>query len=92
MGTFSSAGNDPLFLIDGVPGTLTDVNPSDIASISVLKDAASASIYGSRAANGVVLVTTKKRKPENFLFHITTLSDYSKSLICQMPYGIRSFI
>lgn len=66
MGTFSSAGNDPLFLIDGVPGTLTDVNPSDIASISVLKDAASASIYGSRAANGVVLVTTKKAEAGKF--------------------------
>jgi len=66
MGTFSGAGNDPLFLIDGVPGTLTDVNPSDIASISVLKDAASASIYGSRAANGVVLVTTKKAEAGQF--------------------------
>lgn len=92
MGTFSGAGNDPLFLIDGVPGTLTDVNPSDIASISVLKDAASASIYGSRAANGVVLVTTKKQKQDSFLFHTITLLDYSKLLICLMRYGIRSFI
>ena len=62
MGTFSGAGNDPLCLIDGVPGTLTDVNPSDIASISVLKDAAASSIYGSRAAFGVILITTKKGK------------------------------
>lgn len=59
-GTFSSAGSDPLVLIDGVEGSLTGINPNNIANISVLKDAASAAIYGARAANGVVLVTTKK--------------------------------
>ncbi len=58
-GTFSSAGSNPLVLIDGVQGELSDLNPNNIESISVLKDAASASIYGSRAANGVILVTTK---------------------------------
>lgn len=58
-GTFSSAGSDPMVLIDGVLGNLANVRPSDIESISVLKDAASASIYGARAANGVILVTTK---------------------------------
>jgi TonB-linked SusC/RagA family outer membrane protein len=58
-GTFSSAGSDPLVLVDGIQGNLADLNPNDIESISVLKDAASASIYGSRAANGVILVTTK---------------------------------
>jgi TonB-linked SusC/RagA family outer membrane protein len=51
---------NPLTLIDGVEGSLNEVNPSDIASITVLKDAASSAIYGSRAANGVVLVTTKR--------------------------------
>lgn len=61
-GTFSGAGSDPLILIDGVPGNFSDVNPTDIDNVSVLKDAASASIYGSRAANGVVLVTTKQGK------------------------------
>ena len=59
-GTFSSAGNSPLVLIDGLSGNLDDVDPNDIKSISFLKDAASASIYGSRAANGVILVETKK--------------------------------
>ena len=55
-----SAGNDPLYIIDGVPNnTLQGVNPNDIASIEVLKDAASAAIYGSRGSNGVILVTTK---------------------------------
>lgn len=61
-GTFSGAGSDPLVLVDGVPGNLSDINPNNIESVSVLKDAASASIYGSRAANGVILVTTKQGK------------------------------
>ncbi len=58
LGTLND--NNPLILIDGMEGILDSVNPSDIESISVLKDAASASIYGSRAANGVILVTTKR--------------------------------
>ncbi len=54
--------NDPLYIIDGVPtkSGMHELNPNDIESIQVLKDAASASIYGSRAANGVIIVTTKK--------------------------------
>ncbi|WP_276166400.1 SusC/RagA family TonB-linked outer membrane protein [Zobellia alginiliquefaciens] len=54
--------NDPLVIIDGVPASngLNGINPTDIESIQVLKDAASSSIYGSRAANGVVIITTKK--------------------------------
>lgn len=59
QGTFSSAGNDPLVLVDGVQGNIQDLDPSVIESVSVLKDAASASIYGAKAANGVILVTTK---------------------------------
>jgi len=54
------ASNDPLVLIDGVSGNLNNIDPNDIADISVLKDAASAAIYGSRASNGVILVTTKR--------------------------------
>ena len=66
QGTYSSAGSDPLVLIDGVPGSLSTLNANDIESVSVLKDAASASIYGARAANGVVLVTTKSGKDGGF--------------------------
>jgi len=57
--------NSPLYIIDGVPtqGTLNQINPNDIESMQVLKDASSASIYGARAANGVVIITTKKGKP-----------------------------
>jgi TonB-linked SusC/RagA family outer membrane protein len=56
--------NNPLVLVDGIEFSLADINPNDIESISVLKDAASASIYGNRAANGVVLVTTKQGKED----------------------------
>lgn len=55
--------SNPLIIIDGVEGDLATINPRDIESISVLKDAASSAIYGSKAANGVVLVTTKKGSP-----------------------------
>lgn len=60
VGTLNNS--DPLVLIDGFPGSMSDVDAADISSISVLKDAASAAIYGNRAANGVVLITTKKGK------------------------------
>ena len=62
-GTLNS-GVDPLYIIDGVPtqGGMHELNGNDIESIQVLKDAASASIYGSRAANGVIIITTKKGK------------------------------
>ena len=58
-----SSGTSPLFILDGVPvssGDFNTLNPSDIESISVLKDASSTSIYGARAANGVVVITTKR--------------------------------
>jgi TonB-linked SusC/RagA family outer membrane protein len=59
VGSFG-ASPDALVLIDGIPGTINDIHPDDIETVSVLKDASSAAIYGARAANGVVLVTTKK--------------------------------
>ncbi len=63
---FSSlnAGNSPLWIVDGMPysGDLNNLNPSDVESMTVLKDAASNSLYGARGANGVVMITTKKAK------------------------------
>ncbi len=59
-GTFSGAGTSPLVLVDGIESSLDNIDPNDIANISILKDAASAAIYGSKAANGVILVETKK--------------------------------
>lgn len=57
-----SASNDPLIVLDGIPynGTLSDINPNDVESIEILKDASSAAIYGSRASNGVILIQTVK--------------------------------
>lgn len=58
------AGSEPLYVVDGLPivGDISNINPDEIESISVLKDAASTALYGSRAANGVVLITTKRAK------------------------------
>ena len=57
-----SASNAPLYIVDGMPydGNIADINPSDVESMSVLKDAAASAIYGARGANGVVLITTKR--------------------------------
>ncbi|MCL6293547.1 SusC/RagA family TonB-linked outer membrane protein [Jejuia spongiicola] len=60
LGTIGN--NNPLYVIDGIPGDLSYINPADIANISILKDASAATIYGSRASNGVVIVTTKRGK------------------------------
>src|SRR5690606_37663398 len=56
-----NASNDPLYVVDGFPtDNLTSINPSDIESIEILKDASATAIYGSRGSNGVVMVTTKR--------------------------------
>lgn len=73
-GVTTMSTNDPLVIVDGVPGTLTDVAPEDVKDIQVLKDAASAAIYGSRAAAGVILVTTKRAR--NNEFHLSYNGDY----------------
>lgn len=63
-GTLSINGGSPLVLIDNVEGDINSLNPDDIESVSVLKDAASSAIYGARAAGGVILVTTKRPKSD----------------------------
>jgi len=82
-----SGNNDPLILVDGVPGNMDILNPDDVESISILKDAASAAIYGSRAAAGVVLITTKKgnmneapRVTFNVLAGVETVNSSLKTL------------
>src|SRR5690554_1777456 len=59
-----NAGMDPLYVVDGIPfdGDLSSLNPSDIASMTVLKDAASTALYGARGANGIIMITTKQGK------------------------------
>lgn len=60
-----AAGNQPLFVIDGIPitGSINNINPAEIETFTVLKDASATALYGSRAANGVVLITTKHARP-----------------------------
>lgn len=67
-GITTLSNNDPLVIVDGVPSSLNDVVASDVETMTVLKDAASASIYGSRAAAGVILITTKRAKDRQFSF------------------------
>lgn len=62
-GITTLGNNSPLVIVDGIEQRINDINPNDIESISVLKDASSTAIYGSRAANGVVLITTKRGTP-----------------------------
>lgn len=88
-----TAGNEPLYVVDGFPiyteasnssggftngSPLDNMNPNDIASVEVLKDAAAAAIYGSRASNGVVLITTKKGKSGKAKFSFNTYGGLNK--------------
>lgn len=70
IGTLGNS--DAMVVVDGMISDMNDVNPSDIDNITVLKDAASASIYGSRASNGVILITTRKGKPGEMKIHYNT--------------------
>ena len=65
-GVTTMSTNDPLVIVDGVPSSLNDVLATDVETMTVLKDAASAAIYGSRAAAGVILITTKRAKNKDF--------------------------
>ncbi len=72
------AGNEPLYVVDGVPTTdIRGLNPSDIATMSVLKDASSAAIYGARAANGVVAITTFRGKENTPVIKFNTYLGFS---------------
>lgn len=98
--TSINAGTDPLYVIDGVPisasdfgasrgeidsNPLNNINPSDIESIEILKDAASTAIYGSRGANGVVMITTKKGKEGKLKIGVNLLTGFAK------PTRLRKF-
>lgn len=65
--------NDPLYVVDGIPypGGLSELNPADVESVSVLKDASAAALYGNRAANGVILITTKRAASARLSFDVT---------------------
>ena len=95
-GTTSMNGsNDPLYVVDGVPvDNIKFLSPNDIESMQILKDASSASIYGSRAANGVILITTKAGAAGNAKVSLTAqfglnkVADKVESLNAAMAGGI----
>ncbi len=75
-----TSGSDPLYVVDGVPTyNINEVNPADIESISILKDASSAAVYGSSGANGVVLITTKRGKNQKLKLNFSTSATFSKA-------------
>ncbi len=85
VGTINNS--DPLYVVDGVPvSSIDNINPDDIESMSILKDASACAIYGSRGANGVVMVTTKKAKPGesrvNYDMYIGTQNPGKKPSLC----------
>jgi len=78
ISTLSDDGGVPLYIIDGVPmDNINGINPNDIQSIEILKDAASASIYGSRSANGVILITTKRGEEGKPRIQLNYLRSYN---------------
>lgn len=88
IGTFG-ASSSALVLIDGLEGSLNDVDPADVESFSVLKDASSTAMYGVRGANGVVLVTTKRGKDEKLRF--TARANAKLSWLKRLPEYCQSY-
>jgi len=87
----------PLYVVDGVPfgGNISDINPDDIESMSVLKDAASAALYGNRASNGVIIITTKRHKGQKLTLNFRTnhgwyeraIPEYDRTNVDQFMYA-----
>ncbi|MDD4198934.1 MAG: TonB-dependent receptor [Paludibacter sp.] len=88
IGTFG-VGNSALILIDGLEGSLDQIDPSDVESFSVLKDASATAVYGVRGANGVVLVTTKRGKEGKL--KITARANYTVSQLKRMPQYLEAY-
>ncbi len=87
IGTLGNS--DAMVMVDGIVSSMNDINPGDIESVTVLKDAASASIYGSRAANGVILITTKRGRKGGVVTHYNT--DIGKQSMTATPDFIDSW-
>src|SRR5690606_554622 len=96
-GASLTASNDPLIVIDGIPmdysgisgaaNALALINPNDIESFSILKDASSAAIYGNRASNGVILITTKKGSSGRLKVDFSTMASVSTRMGDQKVLG-----
>ncbi|HQH40827.1 MAG TPA: TonB-dependent receptor plug domain-containing protein, partial [Bacteroidales bacterium] len=88
IGSINGAGGSPYILVDGIEQSIYNINPNDIESISVLKDAAASAIYGARAAFGVILVTTKKGKSDGVTVNYS--NNYSYSTPLHLPKMVNS--
>lgn len=88
------AGTTPLLVVDGViyPGQLSDINPNDIETIDVLKDASSAAVYGAKAASGVVIITTKRGKSGKPLITINATAGFASREITESVYDANGFV
>lgn len=89
---YGNAGNvaQPMVVVDGVPysGSLQDINPDDVASVNMLKDATATSLYGARGANGVILITTKSKNASDYV--ISTENDLNATFDISIPYDVAS--
>ena len=87
-----TAGQDPLFVIDGIPGSIDNLNPNDIQSIDILKDASSTAIYGSAGANGVIMITTKQAEEGKVQVDLDTYFGWNGFAKCHnRKSGFRSY-
>jgi TonB-linked SusC/RagA family outer membrane protein len=89
-----SGGSSPLVVLDGViyNGSIRDINPNDIETIDILKDASSAAVYGSRAASGVIIVTTKKGKTGAPTINFTSKFGISQPTHARRPFGPEEYV
>lgn len=90
----STSSNTPLFVLDGViyQGAMEDINPNDIQSIDVLKDASSSAVYGAKAANGVILITTKKGKSGKPIINVASSVGIAQMATMQDVYDPEGFV
>lgn len=85
-----SGSSKPIVVVDGAPfdGVLEDINPNDIANVSILKDATATSLYGARGADGVILITTKNKNASNYA--VSTENDLNATFDISIPYDVAS--
>ncbi len=91
-GITTISDSSPLVIVDGVPGDINQVNPEDVESMSVLKDAASASIYGSRAAAGVIVITTKRAKDNDLALNYNFEYGWEMPTVLPDYVGVQDYL
>lgn len=91
-GTTTLGNNAPLVIVDGIEQSWSDINPNEVESISILKDAASTAIYGSRGANGIVLITTKRGREGDFRISYNTSLDFQNLATVPEHMGTEEYL